>query len=269
MVEVEQRLRPAGVQPGVAAVDVDRDRGVVHGGELRRQQLAVHLLGGREQPGDRDLALTPFVGGIEARRRVETQRARRQQALRVVRLELNCLGPLLPVRERHGEGGGIAMALQVHPVAADPQRMVDLQPVGLPGAGLQIGPGLVVDIRRERGGLPRRQVLGLKVVDPDAHRVQRGAVHVVAGPEGVVGRRRCRAESGPAVGDDDDIALVAEQLADRDGGQQAQQREVEDDVAELAQIALLRGYLDDIALGAGDPPPAAQLLGDPGGDEFR
>ena len=41
---------------------------------------------------------------------------------------------------------------------------------------------------------------------------------------------------------------------------------MEDDIAELAQIALLRGYLDDPAVGAIDPPPAAQLLRHPGGD---
>ena len=35
VVQAEQRLRPAGVQPGVAAVDVDRDGGVTHGGKAR------------------------------------------------------------------------------------------------------------------------------------------------------------------------------------------------------------------------------------------
>lgn len=64
------------------------------------------------------------------------------------------------------------MALQVNPVAADAQRAVDLEPVGAPGVGRQIVSGLVVDVRREVGGLAGWQVVRLKVVDPDADRMQ-------------------------------------------------------------------------------------------------
>ena len=96
-----------------------------------------------------------------------------------------------------------------------------------------------------------RQIVRLEVVDAQADRVQRGAVDGVAGPERVERGRRRGAEARPAVGDHDDVALVAEQLARRDRDQQSQQREVEDDVAELAQVALLGGDLAlDVAAGA-------------------
>ncbi len=68
--------------------------------------------------------------GVAAGRRVDAHDARRQQGLRVVGSPLHGRRAGLPVRERHGEGGRIAVALQVHPVAADPQRVIDLQPVG-------------------------------------------------------------------------------------------------------------------------------------------
>ena len=122
--------------------------------------------------------------------------------------------------------------------------MVDLQPVGPPTAAGEIAAGLVVDVRGERRGLPRRQIVRLEVVDAQADRVQRRAVDGVAGPERVEGGGRCRAEAGSAVGDDDDVALVTEQLAGGHRDQQAQQREMEDQVAEFAQIALLGRDLD-------------------------
>ena len=79
-VQGEQRLRPPGVQAGVAAVDVDGDRRVVERGKARRQQGAVELLGRREQALDRDLVLAALVGvGIAAGRRVDARHARRQQ----------------------------------------------------------------------------------------------------------------------------------------------------------------------------------------------
>ncbi len=121
-------------------------------------------------------------------------------------------------------------------------------------------PGLVVDVGGERRGLPGRQVVCLKVVDPQANRVQRGAVDGVAGPERVERGRGRRAEAGTAVGDDDDVALVAEQLSGGHRDEQAEQREVEDDVAELAQIALLRGDFSDVVVSPRDAPPAAQPL---------
>ena len=122
--------------------------------------------------------------------------------------------------------------------------MVDLEPVRPPGVAVQVRAALVLDVGRERQRLPRRQVARVEVVDLHADRMKRRAVDGVARAERIEGGRRCRAEPGPAVGDDDDVALVAEQLARRDGHQQADQREVEDDVAELPQIALLRGDFD-------------------------
>ena len=66
-IEGEQRLRPAGVQAGVALVDVDGDGGIVERREARRQQRAVQLLGRREQALDGDLVLAAFAGiGIGA-----------------------------------------------------------------------------------------------------------------------------------------------------------------------------------------------------------
>ena len=73
-VQGEQRLRPAGVQPGVTAVDVDGHRRVVQRREARRQQGAVELLGRREQALDGDLVLAPLVGvGIACRRAGRTR----------------------------------------------------------------------------------------------------------------------------------------------------------------------------------------------------
>ena len=84
-IQREQRLRPPGVQPGVAAVDVDGHRGVVQRREARRQQRAVELLGRREQPLDGDLVLAALVGvGIGAAGRVDPHHARRQQGQRVL-----------------------------------------------------------------------------------------------------------------------------------------------------------------------------------------
>ena len=98
------------------------------------------------------------------------------------------------------------------------------------------------------------------------NRVQRRAVDGVAGPERVERGRRRRAEAGAAVGDDDHVALVAEQLADGHRDQQAQQREVEEQVAEFAQIALLGGHLDGfgdrVFLMPDGRAPAAQPAGD-------
>ncbi len=61
VVEAEQRLRASGVQPGVAAIDVDRDGRVLHLRETGRQQFAVHLLGRREQACDGELVLSPLI----------------------------------------------------------------------------------------------------------------------------------------------------------------------------------------------------------------
>ena len=200
---------------------------------------------GREQALDRDLVLAALAGvGIGAAGRVEAHRARRQEGDLVVGPPLQRLRAGLAVGEGDGERRGVAVALQVDPVAADPQRVVDLQPVRPPGVGGQVGAGLVVDVRGERHGLTGRQVVGLEVVDPQADRIQRGAVDGVARPERVERRGRRRAEAGAAVGDDDDVALVAEQLSGGHRDEQAEQREVEDDVAELAQIALLGGDLE-------------------------
>ncbi len=79
-IQREQRLRPPGVQSGVAAVDVDGHRGVVQRRVARRQQRAVELFGRRQQSLDGDLMLAAFVGvGVGARGRVDADHARRQQ----------------------------------------------------------------------------------------------------------------------------------------------------------------------------------------------
>ena len=139
-IEREQRLRPPGVQPGVAAVDVHRHSGVVECGEARRQQGAVQQLGRREQPLDRDLMLASLVGvGIGAAGRVEPHHTRGQQRDRIIRPPLHGLGAGLPVGEGHGERRRVAVALQVHPVPADPQGFVDLQVIGPPRVGVEVG----------------------------------------------------------------------------------------------------------------------------------
>ena len=205
----------------------------------------MQLLGRREQSLDRDLMLAALVGvGIGAAGRVEPHHPRRQQGDRIVRPPLHGLGAGLPVGEGDGERRRVAVALQVHPVTADPQRFVDLQVVRPPRVGVEVGARLVVDVGGKGQRLAGRQVVRVEVVDAQADRMQRGAVDGVARPERVECRRRRRAEAGSAVGDDDDVALVAEQLADRHRDEQAEQREVEDDVAELAQIALLGRDLD-------------------------
>ena len=144
------------------------------------------LLGRREQSLDRDLMLPPLGGvGVAAGRRIDPHDTRGQQGLRILGSPLHGLAALLAIGEGHREGRRVSVALQVDPVAADPQRMVDLEPVGLPIAGLQMVAHLVVDVRDEGLGLPIGQIVGLEVVDPHAHRVQGGAVDGVAGPEGV------------------------------------------------------------------------------------
>ena len=188
-VQREQRLRPAGVQPGVTAVDVDGDGGIVERRETRRQQRAVELLGRSEESGDRDLLFASLLRRVQPGGRVDADRAGGEQRLSVVGPPLDGLGPLLTIREGDGERRRVAVALQIHPVPADPQRVIDLQPVGPPGVAGEVGPGLVIDIRSERRGLPGGQVPGLEVVDPHTHRIQRRSVDAVSGPKRVVGGR--------------------------------------------------------------------------------
>ena len=140
-IQGEQRLRAAAVQAGVTAVDVDGDRGSDQRGEARRQQAAVELLGRCEQALDGDLVLASFGGvGIGAAGRVDAHDPGGQQRLRVVGPPLHGLGTDLPVGEDDGERRRVTVALQVHPVAADPQRVVDLQPVGPPTVSVRSRP---------------------------------------------------------------------------------------------------------------------------------
>ena len=181
-----QRLRPTAVQAGVAGVDVDGDRRGDQRGKARRQQGALELLGRREQTLDGDLMLATFGGvGIRPGGRVDARDARGQQRPRIVGPPLHRRGAGLPVGEDHGERRRVAVALQIDAVAADPQRVVDLQPVGPPTAAGEVAAGLVVDVRGERRGLPGWQITRLKVVDAQADRVQRRAVDGVARPERV------------------------------------------------------------------------------------
>ena len=70
--------------------------------------------------------------------------------------------------------------------------------------------------------------------------VEPGAVDAQARAEGVVAEDAGVAELA-AVGLDDDLPLVAEELAAREAHQQPDEREVEHEVARLAQVALLGG----------------------------
>src|SRR6185312_14023886 len=113
-VQREERLRLAGVQAGVALVNVDRHGRVVQCGIARREQRALELFGRREQALDGDLVLAALARiGIAAAGWVEPHRARRQQGGLVFWPELQRLRAGLPVGEGDGEGRGVAVALRV------------------------------------------------------------------------------------------------------------------------------------------------------------
>jgi hypothetical protein len=147
------------------------------------------------------------------------------------------------------------VAGDVHPVAVDAQRVVDPDRGPLGVGAVQ----LVADV----GGVGRRGpvllVLGLEVVEVDAQRGEVAAVDQRAGRVGVV---LLEGVAEPLALGDQDAALVPPQLAAGQAEQQRQQRQVEQHVAGLAQVALLRGdLLARPALAADHPEPAdPQLL---------
>src|SRR5699024_1166110 len=144
-----------------------------------------------------------------------------------------------------GDGGGVAVALQVDTVAGHPEWVVDLQ--------LVIGPLLwwgehvfaegIGNIRGKHLCLSDRKVIGGEVVDLKAKRGQTGAVEHRAGLEGVKVGGGGVAELGVFVGvdrfvvagvrDDDDHALVVDHPTGGDGGQHAHQGQVEDKVGQF------------------------------------
>ena len=157
-----------------------------------------------------------------------------------VRTPLERLGAGLTVRERDGECRRVSVSLQVHTIAGDPQWVVHLDGRVPPGIGLEVVACLVRDVRGEHLGLTGLEVVGLEILHTYTQRGHAGAVEAQTGDEGVEHCRRGGAEPGAVVGDDDAIALVAEQLARGDRDQQSDQREVEHEVAELAEVSLLR-----------------------------
>ena len=220
-IQREDGLRPARVHSGITFVNVHRHRGVIGGGKCRREKRAVKLLCWGQQPFDGDLILAAFVGiGKAARGRIKPHRTRRQQCLQILGLPLQCLSARLPVGERHGERRGVSVPEQVQPHPTNPERIIDLQSVGLPDVGSEFILGLVVDIGSESHGLAVGQKIRREAIDAHAHREQLRAVDCRARPECVESGGRSRTEPRAAVGDDDDIALVAVELA---GGQRHQQ----------------------------------------------
>ncbi|MPM57531.1 hypothetical protein SDC9_104353 [bioreactor metagenome] len=173
----------------------------------------------------------------------------------------------VPVGDRHHRG--VPVGDQVHVGAVDRQRMVDLE-----GLGVRGGAGPVGD-RHLRGELPGRAGLHRAGLEPygegvqgQRERRQRAVPEQPAAGEVVV--------LGDVVGEalaghHDRGALVAEQGAPGDADQQHQHAQVEQQVAELAQVAPLGGHR---AIPADDPEALAaqhrrgrveHLVGTPGG----
>src|SRR5699024_8761266 len=121
------------VQAGVALVDVDRHRRVVHPRETGAEYVAVERGGRCEQPLDGDLLLKAIVDvRVHAGWRIKAHDAGGEKSQQVRRLPLHCVCTGLAVGERDRERGREAVTLEVNTSTADAQRVVDLQRVGIP-----------------------------------------------------------------------------------------------------------------------------------------
>ena len=162
----------------------------------------------------------------------------------------------LAVAVAHREHRGVAVAEQEDLGAVDLQRVVDPQVVG-PRPGARLGgvahrePGSRGALRaacRRAGSAPR----GPSSVD----RERREAVSSVRAPGVEVSYGDRVLENAVAL-HHEHVALVAEQVAEADRDEQQQQREVEHQVAGLAQVALL-GATRRRRRTCDPEPPAAQ-----------
>ena len=155
-----------------------------------------------------------------------------------------------------GDDGGVAVAVEVDLGVAHLQRVVDPDRVLLL---LAVGPLPVRDVGAEgaRGALLGAALLvrGLESVEAEAEGVQVVRGEEGAGLEVVV----LREGVGEAVTLDDQLAAFGlPQLAGGEGQQQDDQRDVEDEVAGLAQVPLLGG--DGVAVPVHPEAPLAQQL---------
>ena len=259
-VEGEQPLRATGVQARVAAVDVDSHGRVLHRrvGGLQQRTLFTSELGSRgEQALDCNLVLAALEQvRVHARWWVETQSTRGQEEGRVIRAELDNRGTRLTIRPGHLKGRGKAVPLQVHTVTGDAQRVVDLQRGLLPLIDrlTHILFFCESDVRGEHLGLAVRQVIGSKVLDLNTERVQSRTVEGVARAQRVIVRRSGVTKRNAhravdivirnlsaGVGQQNDLALVINHAPQADDDNQQRNAQVEHQVAELTQVALLRG----------------------------
>ena len=143
----------------------------------------------------------------------------------------------LAARVGHLEHRGVAVPDQVHLGPVDRQRAVDLQvvrahrPAGLRG---------VAELRVERGRLPALRpggdVAGVEPVQRDRERAEVGGGDEPAGIE-LIQRALGVGERGPL--HEQPVGLVAEQPAQRDRDQHPEQGQVEQQVTDLPQVALL------------------------------
>ncbi len=148
------------------------------------------------------------------------------------------------------EHRGVAVPDQVHLHVVHVQRVVHLQVVVL---RRRSGLALVAEVGIERGRLPhlrpRGHIARGERVEGDAERLQ---VRRRDQPPGTELIERGHRISKRLAGHQQAVSLVAEQAAHADSGQQRQQRQMEEQVAGLAQVALFRG---DPAVAGADPEP--------------
>ena len=224
LVEGVDRLRGTGVQVEVAGVDVEREQRVyVLAAEVDRR--AVHVREGRVE-----VALQPDLARLGVRRldhaEREQVRPHRQERHRAGRRDV-------PVAVAHGDHRCVAVPDQEQLGPADLERVVHPEVVGLLRVAGRLG---VAELGVEPARHPGREPLHVEVVDGEGERVHAVGVEQAAGDEVVV-LREVVAERQPL--DQDHAALEAEQRAGREADQDHQHRQVEDQVAELAEVAAL------------------------------
>src|SRR5690606_24631822 len=200
----------------------------------------------------------PAGPGVGDAGRVELRRTLRQHRVLVGGPPLDGLRPRLTVGPGHRECRRIAVAQQVNAVTRRAQRGVDLQTVITPRTRGQVLTRLVPNVGRVVHRLTLFGVRGFEVVDSDTERVQLRTVHPQSGAERVVGEDPGVAEL-LSVGVHDDLALVGVHRTEGEGDDDAQDAEVEHQVAGLAQVA---AFGADRAHSTGfvpfRDPPAAQ-----------
>ena len=244
-VQLVDRLRRAAVHAEVARVGDQAHRWPVRRGE-GRLQLPAHVHGGRqEHPGEAKLLgtgvrdLDHALGG-EAVQRDRDERHRP--------VEYHVTGPVGDPEHR-----GVPVADQVHLHVVHVQRVVHLEVVVLRRrARLR----LVAEVGVERGRLsgvrPRGHVARVERVECDAERLQ---VRRRDQPPGAELIERGHRIAKRLASYQKPVRLVAEQTAQADRDQQGQQREMEQQVAGLAQVALFRR---DPAVPGAHPEPLAR-----------